>query len=303
MGLIDCPLYSYSDCFFSSSRKTGKTTFLGQVSLDLAEQGINVLWGSFEIKNTRLLHKLLKQFARNPLPDHKDPKAPELLGALADRFQDLPLYLMKFHGGSEVDEVLDAMEYAVYVNDVEHIILDNMQFMISRNAANNNSKFDKFDIQDMAIEKFRKFATEHNVHLTLVVHPRKEDEASKLNISSFYGSAKATQEADTVLILQHDGRRKYIDVKKNRFDGTLGYAPLHFQAASGRYVETEGGYNNADASKGGAQQQQQDASSVEFFGPKQKWKSMKKEPEEPEPEGLEHHWETSLNLAPLDKRK
>jgi twinkle protein len=268
---------------------TGKTTFLGQVSLDLAEQGSNVLWGSFEIKNTRLLHKLLKQFARNPLPDHTHPNASELLGALADRFQNLPLYFMKFHGGSEVDEVLDAMEYAVYVNDVEHIILDNMQFMITRQT--NNSKFDKFDIQDMAIEKFRKFATEHNVHLSLVVHPRKEDEASKLSISSFFGSAKATQEADTVLILQNDGRRKYIDVKKNRFDGTLGYSPLYFQATSGRYVETEGGYSS-DATG-----QQPPPQNIEFAPPRKAW-NMKQEPEEPEPPNLVNHWNDSLGLPP-----
>lgn len=260
---------------------SGKTTFLGQISLDMAEQGINVLWGSFEVKNTRLLHKLLKQFARNPLPDHKQSNASELLGALADRFQNLPMHFMKFHGGSDVDEVLDAMEYAVYVNDVEHIILDNMQFMISRGS--NNSKWDKFDVQDMAIEKFRKFATEHNVHLTLVVHPRKEDESSKLNISSFYGSAKATQEADTVLILQHDGRRKYIDVKKNRFDGTLGYSPLYFQAASGRYVETEGGTGDS-----GAPSQQP----IQFNPPQHAWKK-KAEPEE-EIEGLENHWAECL---------
>mmetsp|Transcript_42121 Transcript_42121/g.101619 ORF Transcript_42121/g.101619 Transcript_42121/m.101619 type:complete len:186 (+) Transcript_42121:1-558(+) len=185
------------------------------------------------------------------------------------------------------------MEYAVYVNDVEHIILDNMQFMISRHVG--NSKFDKFDIQDMAIEKFRKFATEHNVHLTLVVHPRKEDEASKLNISSFYGSAKATQEADTVLILQHDGRRKYIDVKKNRFDGTLGYSPLYFQAASGRYVETEGGYNSN--SENGQQPPQQ---TIEFSPPKQAWKknNYNQEPEEPEPPNLDNHWNESLGLPP-----
>ena len=219
---------------------SGKTTFLGQISLDLSEQAINVLWGSFEIKNTRLVHKLLKQFSRDSLPDSKDPNAAEKFNALADRFEDLPLHFMRFHGGSEVDDVLDAMEYAVYVNDVEHIILDNMQFMISRKKVSNNGSWDKFDVQDIAIEKFRKFATEHNVHLTLVVHPRKEDETSKLNISSFYGSAKATQEADTVIILQNDGRRKYIEVKKNRFDGTLGYAPLYFQSKSGRYVETEG---------------------------------------------------------------
>lgn len=74
--------------------------------------------------------------------------------------------------------------------------------------------------------------------VTLVVHPRKEDEGAKLGISSFYGSAKATQEADTVLILQSDGNRKYLDVKKNRFDGTIGHVPLHFQRKSGRYSET-----------------------------------------------------------------
>ena len=74
--------------------------------------------------------------------------------------------------------------------------------------------------------------------VTLVVHPRKEDEGARLGISSFYGSAKATQEADTVLILQSDGKRKFVDVKKNRFDGTLGHVPLYFQRRSGRYSET-----------------------------------------------------------------
>ncbi len=186
-----------------------QTTFLGQVSLDLAEQDINVLWGSFEIKNTRLMHKLLQQFSREPLPVGQPEKA-DKLNAVADRFETLPLYFMKFHGGSDIDDVLDAMDYAVYVNDVEHIILDNMQFMISRDLGKSSSSFDKFDIQDVAVAKFRKFATARNVHITLVVHPRKEDEGAKLGISSIYGSAKATQEADTVLILQNDGRRKYV---------------------------------------------------------------------------------------------
>ncbi len=93
------------------------------MSLDLAEQGENVLWGSFEIKNTRLLHKLMKQFSRDALPVSTEKNAKEKFEALADRFENLSLYFMKFHGGSDVDEVLDAMEYAVYVNDVEHIIL------------------------------------------------------------------------------------------------------------------------------------------------------------------------------------
>ena len=227
--------------------RSGKTTFLGQTSLDLAEQGINVLWGSFEIKNTRLMHKLLQQYMKDVLPvglGDKDITVEEkqqqmtALTALADKFESLPMHFMKFHGGSDVDDVLDAMEYAAYVHDVEHIILDNMQFMISRQHSPKGSSYDKFDMQDIAVEKFRKFATEYNVHVTLVVHPRKEDEGAKLGMSSFFGSAKATQEADTVLILQSDGKRKFVDVKKNRFDGTIGHVPLYFQRKSGRYSET-----------------------------------------------------------------
>ncbi len=217
---------------------SGKTTFLSQLSLDFAEQGLSTLWGSFEVKNTRLLQKLLHQFSREPLPvtagQRQTAKTAEALDALADRFEGLPLYFMKFHGGSDVTDIVDAMDYAVYVHDVQHIILDNLQFMLSRGEKRG---FDKYDIQDAAIETFRKFATERNVHVTLVVHPRQEDEGVKLGIDSLFGSARATQEADNVLILQADGRRKYIEVKKNRYDGTLGFFPLHFKHESSRYEE------------------------------------------------------------------
>ena len=59
------------------------------------------LWGSFEIKNTRLLKKLLEQYNRGHLPDDG-----QKLEALADRFEQLPLNFMKFHGGSDVDDVI-----------------------------------------------------------------------------------------------------------------------------------------------------------------------------------------------------
>lgn len=40
-------------------------------------------------------------------------------------------------------------------NDVEHVILDNLQFM----TGSQYRGFEKFDVMDMAIEKLRKFAT------------------------------------------------------------------------------------------------------------------------------------------------
>ena len=47
----------------------GKTTFLSQLSLDLCDQGVNTLWGSFEIKNIQLIKKMLMQYAGEDLGD------------------------------------------------------------------------------------------------------------------------------------------------------------------------------------------------------------------------------------------
>ena len=62
-----------------------------------------------------------------------------------------------------------------------------------------------------------------------------------LGLSSVFGSAKATQEADNVLIVQQGSRShpdvRYLQVKKNRFDGDLGDIPFRFDKASCRAVE------------------------------------------------------------------
>ncbi|KAG7391356.1 hypothetical protein PHYBOEH_006691 [Phytophthora boehmeriae] len=211
----------------------GKTTLLSQLSLDLCGQGVSTLWGSFEIKNTRLMHKMLTQLAQRNLSG--DVKAFE---AAADRFEALPMHFLRFFGSTDVDEVLDAMEYAVYAYDVQHILLDNVQFMM----AGQGRGYDKFERQDAALDKFRKFASAKNVHLTLVIHPRKEQEDQDLTLSSVFGTAKATQEADNVLILQRIKGESKLDIRKNRFDGALGSIPLKFDpnSASLREVGTEG---------------------------------------------------------------
>ena len=49
----------------------------------------------------------------------------------ADQMEKLPLWFLRSYGSTGVGEVLDAMNYAVYVHDVTHIVLDNLQFMLS----------------------------------------------------------------------------------------------------------------------------------------------------------------------------
>jgi len=219
---------------FSGPTGSGKTTLLSQMSVDFASQGIPTLWGSFEIQNVRLAQKMLHQYNSSLLrQNHEDvvisasdldtprkKRRPRALTAenfkmVADDFEQLPFQFLNFHGGSSLGDVLDAMDYAVYKHDIQHIILDNLQFMmpggtgaeafkgggssavLGKSSFNNNfntsysdisrytagldvgtkfSPISKFETQDLAIQAFRKFATINNVNVILVIHPRKEDD-------------------------------------------------------------------------------------------------------------------------------
>ncbi|KAJ1976142.1 hypothetical protein H4R35_002827 [Dimargaris xerosporica] len=222
----------------SGTTGVGKTTLLSHLSLDFCQSGVSTLWGSFEIPNVRLAKKMLYQLANKDLSRHS-----EEFDYWADRFEQLPLYFLKFFGSTEAHTVVDALKHAVYAYDVQHVLIDNLQFMMTGQGRG----YEKWDLQEMALNTFRQFATENNVHVSLVVHPRKErDERGKLDINSIFGSAKITQDADNVVLIQKVGEvaaskaneygdaiaTRYLDIQKNRFDGTLGKIYLSFNDES-----------------------------------------------------------------------
>ena len=65
------------------------------------------------------------------------------------------------------------MSHAVYVHDIAHVIVDNLQFMLGVDSSPSSTALDRFYRQDVVISAFRKFATMMNCHVTLVIHPRK----------------------------------------------------------------------------------------------------------------------------------
>ncbi|XP_067012802.2 mitochondrial DNA helicase isoform X2 [Anabrus simplex] len=214
---------------------SGKTTFMSEYSLDLAMQGVNTLWGSFEIRNARLARTMLQQMAGIPLDVHIDQ-----FDQWADQFEQLPLYFMTFHGQQSIKVVMEAVEHAAYVHDIAHVIIDNVQFMMG--VSDEPRHADRFWKQDAIIACFRSFATRKNCHVTLVIHPRKERDEEDLTVNSIFGSAKAAQEADNVLIIQ-DKRlssvrgKKYLQVAKNRYSGDLGIMTLDFDKDSLSYQQ------------------------------------------------------------------
>lgn len=210
---------------------SGKTSILSQLSLDYCSQGLGTLWGSFEIPTQRLIKKMIRQYS--DIDFSKDMSDFE---HWSDKFLQLPMYFMDFFGSCPLEEVLEAMNYAVDANNVKHVILDNLQFMLSGQERGN---FDKWDMMDRSVSRIRQFATFKNVHVTLVIHPRKENDDTALGISSVTGTSKATQEADNVVILQRMGKKRFLEVKKNRYDGELGRIYYKYDPVSTKIYETD----------------------------------------------------------------
>lgn len=152
-----------------------------------------------------------------------------------ERFSQLPLHFLNYFGSTDIEDLFSTLDYAVYEHDIAHIVLDNLQFMLS----NQKYGFDRFEQQDRTISALRRFATERNVHISLVIHPKKVEEDELLSISSVFGGGKATQEADNVFILQKFDKYRRVDVKKNRFDGGTGHHCVGFDGQTKRYFQLE----------------------------------------------------------------
>lgn len=224
---------------FTGPTGSGKTTLLAQLSLDYCFQGIKTLWGSFEVRNTRLARIMMEQVsgisshqsAEDTDSDYHDssPSQSSIQGERLIHAQNvlkqIPLYFMDYFGSVPLDSVLACLDAAVAEHGIQHVILDNLQFMLS---GQHTSSLDKFDLTDRSVAALRAFSTSRNVHITLVIHPRKELDDTPLGLASVSGTAKATQEADNVVILQKVGDVRYLDVKKNRFDGELGTVRIRF---------------------------------------------------------------------------
>ena len=114
---------------FTGPTGSGKTTFISEYSLDLCMQNVNTLWGSFEIRNVRLVKMMLQQFSGTSLA-HVVADFP----AIADEFEKLPMYFLTFHGHQSVKVVLD-VSFCVDVNALfvyvsNEVIIPNVKFHI-----------------------------------------------------------------------------------------------------------------------------------------------------------------------------
>jgi twinkle protein len=153
--------------------------------------------------------------------------SPEQFEKVSEVFSKLPMYFMDLYGSTKFSIVKTNIIDAIEKLQVQHVIIDNLQFMTGDEYG-----MDKYEIYDRIISEIRLIATTTNTHVTVVIHPRKEADNTPLSIASIQGTPKATQEADNIIILQKTEQHRYLEVKKNRFKGDLGRVPYSYDPES-----------------------------------------------------------------------
>uniref|UniRef100_A0A914V0W1 SF4 helicase domain-containing protein n=1 Tax=Plectus sambesii TaxID=2011161 RepID=A0A914V0W1_9BILA len=142
---------------------SGKTTFMCENMVDFMSQGVRTLLCSFEMKTEKVLKWMEVQYTGLPLHQQKYQSDVDVW---MDKFERTSgkLYVMNVDAyiGKTVKEVADAIRSQVETARIQHIVIDNLQYLMGSTISTSNkpSTFDKFDRQNEFLRQLRLIAND-----------------------------------------------------------------------------------------------------------------------------------------------
>ena len=237
---------------WSGVNGSGKSQFLLQECLEYASQNTKVMLFSGEMKDSTIKNLACKIcVGKNGLKQYenswtfKDKSILEIASAWISKY--LLLYDNEYT--NEAGEIIQAIRYAVS-KGCKVIILDNLMMLNLRQLDR-----DKYEAQSMFANQLASLAKELNIHIHIVMHPRKV--AGFLRKEDISGSADLTNAVDNVFIIHRvtkDFQNRVsefdkalagglsmfdnvIEVCKNRRNGYLGFVGLYFHPEARSFSE------------------------------------------------------------------
>lgn len=242
--------FMYGDLsIWTGKRGEGKSTFLNQILLDCVDQGINTCIYSGEIPAQRLKYWINLQAAGDNYVesdiDERSGKTiyyvPKNIEKLINKWDKgkIWVYDNRIVTKDESETILKIFEMAYRRYDCRVFFVDNLMTVNT-----NSNERDIFQKQANFTLDLVKFCREFNVHVHLVVHPRKTSGTIKDN-DSVGGLGTITNAAHNVFSVHkctEEEKHKLncdsvLSCLKNRFYGETGDVPLMFSYKSRRFTE------------------------------------------------------------------
>ena len=176
----------------------GKSLITGMVALSLMAQDQRVCIASFEMKPSKTIERMARQWSgRNP----HDPafagslEARKSLIDVYEQFRDWSstLWLYDQQGTVTAKKVAAVARYCAVEKGVRHFFIDSLMKCVAGE--------DDFNAQKAFVDELTAIARDHEMHIHLVHHVRKpSDESRKPCKFDLRGSSAITDQTDNVLI-------------------------------------------------------------------------------------------------------
>lgn len=219
----------------------GKSTFMNQIAFNLAEQGWNICFASFE-QTPQIEHRynlrtltlgMSARMASAQELDHADSWIDEHFGFI------VPPKHMEEDAG--LGWLLEKMAASCLRHDIDAIIIDPWNEM---EHSFDRREMSMTDYTGFAIRQLKKFADKYNVHVAVVAHPakmRRDQKTQKYPMPTLYDiadSAHWANKPDLGVVVHRDEDSTVIKVQKSRYHEDIGRPdeyPLNYDDSTKRY--------------------------------------------------------------------
>ncbi len=238
---------------WSGMNSSGKSTLLGQILLEVVDQGLAVCAYSGELPD-RVFRYWIELQAAGPQGLESSVQDQngvvyrtkhELLNGIREWYRD-KLFLYQGGDMKRAGQLIGGFARAANDYSCRVFLLDNLTMTVSRLNAR-----DQYRAQRELILETVRFARENAAHVHIVVHPRKTISVSRLTKNDIGGSGDITNLADNVLVLARPSKKESreedtlwaarLTILKNRFGGRQDEdIYLNFDLASRRFYPLGG---------------------------------------------------------------
>lgn len=176
----------------------GKSLVTGQIALSLCAQGEKVCIASFEMKPSKTLERMGRQFSgfnpNDPAFSGSDEATKELLDVYQQfkEWTDGRLWLYDQQGTVTTRQVCAVVRYCAKERGITHFFVDSLMKCVSGE--------DDYNGQKLFVDELTAIARDNGIHIHLVHHIRKPaDESHKPTKYDYKGSGAITDQVDNVI--------------------------------------------------------------------------------------------------------
>ena len=190
---------------YAGSNGGGKSLVTGQIAMGLVQQGYSVCIASFEMKPKRTLYRMLRQFSCENIDQPKFTDKAQFVKKSLDRFAGFVngrLWLYDQQGTVTTAETIAMTRYCAMNLEVKHVFIDSLMKCVSGE--------DDYNAQKMFVDEITAVARDHNIHVHLIHHIRKQtNDEIKPNKNDIKGTGAIADQVDNVLLVWRNKKKEH----------------------------------------------------------------------------------------------